>query len=304
MSRYKGFSFLVFVVLSIGLACSFPGLTMPDAGAVSTAAAQTVIAGLTQGASPETPSPVLELTSTLVSTFTPGPPTLTPTQTFTPTLPFTATPSIPLISVSVNTNCRTGPGKVYPLVGALLVGEVAEVYGRDPTGRYWYIRNPDRGDGFCWVWGEYATLAGPFLSLPVFTPPPTPTITFTPTPTITPTPSPNFTVKYEGKDSCSEWWLEVRVKNTGSTPLRSMRFRIKDTVTGTENVALSDGFTNLDGCSTTQTKDKLAPGDEFIISSPLFSYDPTGNKMRVTLTLCTQNSQKGRCVTQKISFKP
>ena len=66
-----------------------------------------------------------------------------PDRDCTPTPVFTSTPGIPLISVTVATNCRVGPGKVYDRVGALLVGQVAEVVGRNLNGNYWYIRNPN-----------------------------------------------------------------------------------------------------------------------------------------------------------------
>ena len=95
-------------------------------------------------------------------------PTVTPTSTETPTATMSPTPAViasptsiyPMISVSVPTNCRSGPGKAYPMEGALLVGEVAQVLGRDPTGNYWYIPNPDEPGDYCWVWGEYATISG------------------------------------------------------------------------------------------------------------------------------------------------
>lgn len=97
----------------------------------------------------------------------------TPTMTLTPLPP--ETPSTPYISVSVDTNCRTGPGQVYDYVGALLVGEEAEVVGRESTGRFWYIRNPDNVTSYCWVWDQYATIRGDTSMLPILTPPPTPT---------------------------------------------------------------------------------------------------------------------------------
>ena len=61
----------------------------------------------------------------------------------TPLVIASPTSIMPMISVSVPTNCRSGPGKAYPIEGALLVGEVAQVLGDDPTGNYWYIPNPD-----------------------------------------------------------------------------------------------------------------------------------------------------------------
>ena len=55
--------------------------------------------------------------------------TLTPSPTITasPTITLTSTLEAPMVSVSVNTNCRTGPDKIYDNIGALLVGEQAEV---------------------------------------------------------------------------------------------------------------------------------------------------------------------------------
>jgi hypothetical protein len=307
MYRFSRIYFLVVMLLVASIACEFPGRVIFDTDEISTAAAQTVIASLTGVAPQETLSLV---SSTPMVSFTPLPPTATSTITLTPTVTltftpvFTATPTIPQLTVSVDTNCRVGPGVIYARVGALLVGEIAEVYGRDPTGKYWFIRNPDSNSNFCWLWGEYATLAGPFQSLPVFTPPPTPTPTFTATFTSTPTPSPDFKITYEGLDTCSGWWLEVRVKNTGSLAFRSMEFVIKDTVTGVRQTALTNGFENLDGCSINTRKDVIAPGDEFVISSPVYSYDPSGNKMRLSLTLCSRNNQKGTCLTKNLIFQP
>ena len=39
---------------------------------------------------------------------------------------------------------------------------------------YWIVNNPDR-PGECWLWGQYASVSGDTSSLPVRTPPPTPT---------------------------------------------------------------------------------------------------------------------------------
>jgi hypothetical protein len=144
---------LTIVILSVVvLACALPTIALEDPSAISTKAAQTVIAGFTQAALSATSSPTLQ-EPTL--TFTPEPPTQEPTLTFTPVPPtptptetstpsptltatpfFTPTPVVPLISVSVPTNCRVGPGKVYRMVGALLVGESAQIYGIDPAGQY------------------------------------------------------------------------------------------------------------------------------------------------------------------------
>lgn len=100
--------------------------------------------------------------------------TAIPTDTMVPTLVYTSTPSVPMVSVSVPTNCRIGPGAVYDQVSVLLTGMQAEVVARNAEGTYWVIRNPG-GAGTCWLWGYYATVEGSTGSLPVWDPPPTPT---------------------------------------------------------------------------------------------------------------------------------
>jgi hypothetical protein len=116
----------------------------------------------------------------------------TPTPSLTPSITPTMTPSIPMVSVSVNTNCRKGPGIVYDNLAALLVGEQAEVVGKytaaDPD--YWIIK---KNSVTCWLWGEYATVEGNTSNLPEMVPPPTPTPSPTPTATATATVTPSPT---------------------------------------------------------------------------------------------------------------
>jgi hypothetical protein len=113
---------------------------------------------------------------------------LPPTVAFTPTIALTATPSVPMASVSVNTNCRTGPGKVYDYIGALVIGEKAEIVGKNTSNNYWVIKNPD-ASGNCWLWGYYATVAGNTANLTEYIVP------STPTPSI-PVPPSNFVVTH------------------------------------------------------------------------------------------------------------
>ena len=306
MSNTRRIYSAIAALLIASLACGSANPT-PDPGALGTIIAQTVVAGLTQNAPLPLFTPTLESIPTLTSTFTFEPPTSTststetstPTQTLTPLPIFTATSQIPQISVSVATNCRVGPGKVYQMVGALLVGKIAEVYGRDPTNNYWYIRNPDNQANFCWVWGEYATLFGPTSNLPVFTPPPTPTAT------LTPTPAPSFTAEYVNHDTCAPaWWANIRLKNIGPLPFKSVNISIRDKATSETVGRLAEGFMNNEGCSKTNTKDILGIDDSFILSTPSFSYNPAGHNIQVTITLCSESSQKGTCVTNKFTFKP
>jgi len=169
--------FIVGLILILGLsACNLPsqapGTSTPESDimATATALALTFAAQGSQPAATQIPSS-----------------TSFPTDI--PTITLTATPTVPMATVSVNTNCRTGPGVVYDLIGALLVGEQAVVVGKFSAGNYWIINNPD-SSGTCWLWGEYATVTGNTAGLPEYTQPPTPTPTNTPTPTFTPTPPP------------------------------------------------------------------------------------------------------------------
>jgi len=193
---------------------------------------------------------------------------------------------------------------VYGYEGALLVGETAEILARDPTGNYWYIRNPDSFSNFCWLWGRYATVAGDISFLPIYTPPPTPTPTFTPKPTFTSTPSPNFTASYTSLDTCTGWWVEISLKNTGSITFRSVGITVLDTISNVTISNLTDGFRDINGCLTSTTKDILEPDKTYVISAPPFTYNPTGHLIRATITLCSNTGQNGTCVTKKIEFTP
>jgi hypothetical protein len=116
--------------------------------------------------------PIPTLTFTFSPTFT-----LSPTITASPTITLTPTLDKPMVSVSTSTNCRTGPGTIYDIIGVLMVGEQAEVVGKGEWGNYWIIKNPD-GAGECWLWSNYATVTGPTDGMTVYSPPPTPTPAF------------------------------------------------------------------------------------------------------------------------------
>src|SRR5688572_6802603 len=124
MFGFKRFQVFIFLLLIVSLACGLPNITIPDSNSISTAAAETILAGLTQNTALASQEP------TFTPTFTSIPETpsitLTLTQTLTPTATYTSTSAITLITVSVATNCRNGPGIVYGRVGALLVNQTAE----------------------------------------------------------------------------------------------------------------------------------------------------------------------------------
>jgi hypothetical protein len=278
--------FVGVLILAI-LACNLPAAApTTDPAAAWTAAAMTVAAAMNQPPTvsalpPATPIP----TRVPTDTFTPLP-------SLSPTSFFTSTPTVPVISVSVDTNCRSGPGKIYERVGGLLVGETAEVIARDPSGEYWYIQNPDKPNGFCWVWGEYASLSGNIVFLPVYTPPPTPT------------PEPDFEVVDVNVDSCVGWWLEFSIENIGAVTFESVSVVIKDMDTGTTLSDMSNSFTDLGGCVSSSIVKRINPGEMRVFSGPAFIYDPSGHKITTSIKLCTADTLEGTCITKQINFRP
>ena len=81
------------------------------------------------------------------TTAVPNTESIPPTETVTPTITLTATETLtptlsnPQAQVDVNTNCRRGPGELYDIVGALVVGQIGDVVGRYQAGDYWVIEN-------------------------------------------------------------------------------------------------------------------------------------------------------------------
>jgi len=272
----------VVVLLIASLACASPTISIststPDSGSVGTIIAQTAAAALTQTAQalPSTPT-VTEL------------PTITLTPTLSPTPTFTATPLIPQLRVSVATNCRLGPGDTYERVGVLSVDQVVEVFGRDTTLKYWYIRNPDEAPEYCWVWGEYAELAGNIFALPVYTPP---AITF------------DVISGDIQRCTATGWWAEILLGNLTKTTFKSVTIILKDDTTGTIVSMSADGFTDKNGCSDSISKPTLDPNTTRTVSLPPFSYDPSGHNLIATITLCVEVGLGGSCGSQVFNFKP
>lgn len=117
---------------------------------------------------------------------TPGP---TSTPEFTATPGFTSTPSVPQVTVSTNTNCRTGHTTQFDNIDSLLVGQTAEVVGKNSQTGYWIIKRLN-GSGTCWLYPQFATVSGNTANLPEYPLQPTPTPSKTSTPTATPTTAP------------------------------------------------------------------------------------------------------------------
>jgi len=286
-AKHRRVFFGIISVLVI-LACSMPSF-LPDSNIDTDATVAAILANIT-----------VVSTETFPPTLTPAqPPTLTMTPLIsdtpaaTSTAIFLASPtsSIPRITVSMDTNCRTGPGKSYPTVGALLENRPVEVFAMDPTWSYWYIRNPSIPDAFCWVWGEYAVVTGDTDLLPVYTPAPTST------------PPPEFQFTYANKDSCVGYWVRFIIKNVGSMTFESISMDVKDITDSLSVTSVYNEFSTIRGCGGAKKTDPLKPGETVTVNSPPFTSPLGAHKFKATITLCTEDGLAGTCVSQTITFR-
>jgi hypothetical protein len=231
-------------------------------------------------------------TNTPEYTFTPS---LTSTPSQTPTLTITLTPSVPKASVSVETNCRSGPGLVYGILGVVSVGQSAEVVGKG-AGDYWIIKVPSNPSVTCWLWGQYATVAGNTSGLPVFSPPPTPT------------PAQNFTVSFVDNTNCgSQYAFQFQVNNTGGITWESINIIITNNTADTTTTHTLDSFRAYEGCPLQSDQLNLEPGEGGLVSNinpGQLNYDPSGDHFTATFKLCSQNGLAGTCLEKTITFNP
>lgn len=126
-------------------------------------------------------------------------PTDTPTMTLTPTR------GVAQVSVSSETNCRTGPAASYGYKTTVKVGDTVEVVGVWADGADYVV--VDYGGGaLCWLWTRYADKKD-FSSydLTSYTTPPTSTPTNTPTLTNTPKPTDEPVPDIDWDDAWDIW---------------------------------------------------------------------------------------------------
>ena len=270
----------IIVLWLASLACG-QTVTVPtiDPNAAQTAIVETLVAmdGQAPPSGFDATNPAAEL-ATVTSL-----PSLTP--------PPTGTSAIQMITVSVDTFCRVGPGKDYEKVGILLVGETTEIVGRHATGQYWYVRNPDVGVDNCWISGEFATITGNTLTLLVHTPP---ALQAT-----------DFEIVYRGQGHCaSSYWSDIRLKNLSGSWFKSISMVVRDVDTNTVRTVTGNGFSFRDGCSPPTSVEILIQGSTVMISTPEFGYNLNAHNMSVSITLCTEQNLTGGCLTKGIAYIP
>ena len=128
----------------------------------------------TQGAG--TPPPVVivvtnpqvtkEAVQNETATFSPLP-TQTTTPTNIPTATFSPTPSVPTALFLMNANCRSKPDKNSEALMSFLIGDTAEIVGRNNEldNTWWYVKMPD-SKYKCWVSTITVDVIGSYDDIP------------------------------------------------------------------------------------------------------------------------------------------
>ena len=277
--------------------------------AIYTAAAQTIEAQLTQAARQSqsgtaTPIPPTEMvlsptpsaTATPIATATPVP-TISATPQPVAALPATPTPEVALISASINTNCRSGPGPQYKLVGYLVKGQQSEVLARNRASSWWYIRNPSHPERSCWVWAQTTHVSGDISTIPLYSS----------LAAQTPVSASGLAFKIESVNLtfCSGLPAAVfGVENRGSVRFELASLTFDDLTSGV--TLLQSGASNspfrsaIRGCPTGESS--LASGSLRFIGGPLTQAARHAHDGRVTIQLCTQDGLGGECVQRSAEF--
>ncbi len=296
-----GVALLMLIILVPTVGCNMPGSSPPPATEVdqdklSTEVAETVAARLlltqAQGELVVIPSDTLPPATQA--------PTDTPAPVVTDIPVATATLAVPVISASVDTNCRTGPSKLYdPPVGVLLVGQTAKVHGRHADGTWWYIENTRRAGSYCWVWAETTSVNGDTSTLPVITPPPMP-----PTATFTATPNTGFTLSYSTVHNCSSNPTAIfQVINVGNQVFESLNLKIDDLTASTTLYGATSSDAPFMGSSgeCPPGGDTLAVGQTLYIGGAIGPGN-TGHTAKAFVKLCTEDGLAGTCVDKSVEF--
>ena len=225
--------------------------------------------------------------SPIPPTDTTAPPAETPTTSPFPTL--TSTPA-PMANITGNTNCRTGPGRVYDLLHTYLVGDKVVLLGKNPNGFFWYTSDQGGIAPDCWLWNQYATPVGDTALLPVFTPPPKPTL------------SPDFEITYFHADGAAgQFHFFFEINNTGNVAWDSALLYIYDPVVPQDAGRFSNVF-QVNGTLPNPTKDSISAGDTGYFHSERLSnpgaYGKQPGAVDIYFIVCNQEYLGGYCATK------
>jgi hypothetical protein len=270
--------------------------TQISALVAATSAAQTQVSAIVAATNAAQTNLAIIVQSTLDAMAT-STPEFTFTPSFTPTPTFTLTPSAPLVSVSVQTNCRSGPGTAYESIGILNVGVLAQVVGRNAQSDYWIIKLGSSPVITCWLWGQYATLSGDTSALPVIVPPPTPTSAASPTPVG------NFSFAYDSYGVGPGYACMMFSATSAGLTWDSYKFTLTDIPQAVTGETTSNDFTDYNSwCIASGGATDIPPGDTGTVMVKLaLGAGPIGDDFSATLKLCTEDGLTGTCLTHTLN---
>lgn len=290
INRNRIIGSMTILLIALLSACS-PAAATPDLDAtvaVNVAVAQTAAVIQTQAA----------LTIEAVQQQNPTE-TLTPQPT--PTTEFTATPDKLMLTLSADTYCRTGTHSSFPSVALLKAGATMEVIARNPTTDSYYVVVPDQPNAKCWLWGQYATINGDQVVLPVFTSMPGPTKT------PTPTPAPTFSAEFISMETCGgDFYFRFLIRNTGQVTWKAIQINVNDTTSAVSTVHSNTSFKDYSGCAAGLSQSDLTPGEDSYVATynpGQLGYDPTGHDITASIMLCQMDSYGG-CISKNVKFVP
>jgi len=255
----------------------------------------------------DSPIPTWTNTPTWTPTWTPTStplPTDTPKKVKSKVIVVTATTGgggRPKIYATINSNCRDGPSKYYRRLGYLLVGEVSEVYGRDRSGYWWYIREPRRGFK-CWVWSGSTQVQGNTNKVPIITPYAVP---------LTKTAAPgggsvSFSIQGIRVVKCGgQFTVNTQVKNNGKRGFESAWLRITNQTKNkklfgpdSSNTPFRSSFSDC-----TAGGDYLDAGKTLYVGAGVGSKKLTGDRILVEIKMCTGEGLSGVCTSRSATYK-
>jgi hypothetical protein len=335
-TRIRGWALAGVLLLS---ACQFPVPgpaptptadldTVRTQEGIITQAAETIAAQLqetsTQGAA-QAPTEVTPAPSP-TPVFTPTQP---PTPTSTPLSAATATPTaiaatptaaattaaLPLLQAEFATNCRLGPGTSYDIVAVLPTGVKVEVYGRDRSSVWWYIRNPEDSQSFCWVWsgttlveGDTSNVEVRTASSPAAATQPagagTQTAATQPAGSATQEAAVFFRIASVNIRNCGSPRMIFGIRNRSGQTFESVRILIEDL----EEERALYGPASEDAPFLRSDRDcgsgasSLGSGGLGFVGAWLERTASSGSLIRVTMRFCTSDDLEGSCFDRVIEF--
>jgi len=216
----------------------------------------------------------------------------TSTQVSIQTTPTLKTEAL-LISANLDTNCREGPDTVFPVIGHFQRGQTSEVQGSNTSQTWWYIKNPDNPEGYCWVWGETTSVEGITNEVAIITPPPLPPLGI------------DFIATYSHVENCFGMPVAVfAIENNGSLKLESLQMLIVDIEKGGQLYwipLLNQPFwASKNSCN--RDWSYMDPGDYAYVGGELLYTNVKGDKAQASIKLCSEENQDGQCMEKTVQF--